>query len=116
MKNLCKGLQFAFPPSKLEYADFMLPFELLFCDIKNCNLTTLQSKAVKSKLLDTAFSSFDKFNKNQVKSSLSKEEQEALQNLHKQNHLVIQKVDKGNTAVITEKKAYIEKMKDLISD
>ena len=79
-------------------------------------MTTPQSKAVKSKLLDTAFSSFDKFNKNQVKSNLSKEEQKALRNLRKQNHLVIQKADKGNTVVITEKKAYIEKMKDIISD
>ena len=97
---LCKGLQFAFPPSKLEYADFMLPFELLFRDIKNFDLSVPQSKAVKSKLLDTAFSSFDKFNKNQVKSNLSKEEQKALQNLRKQKHLVIQKADKGNTVVI----------------
>ena len=31
---LCKGLQFAFPPSKLEYADFMLPFELYFVTLK----------------------------------------------------------------------------------
>ena len=32
---LCKGLEFAIPPSKLEYVHFMLPFELLFHDIKN---------------------------------------------------------------------------------
>ena len=27
---LCKGLNFAIPPDKLEYADFLLPFELLY--------------------------------------------------------------------------------------
>ena len=46
---LCKGLEFAIPPSKLEYADFMLPFELLFHDIKNSDLSIPQTKAIKSK-------------------------------------------------------------------
>ena len=31
---LCKGLEFAIPPNKLEYADFMLPFELFFAILK----------------------------------------------------------------------------------
>ena len=35
---LSKVLKFAIPPSKLEYADFMLPFGLLFCDIKSNDL------------------------------------------------------------------------------
>ena len=49
----CKGLEFAIPPSKLEHADFMLPFELLFRDIKKSDLSIPQTKAVKSKVLDT---------------------------------------------------------------
>ena len=40
----------------------------------------------------------------------------ALHNLLKQKHLVIQKANKGNTVVITEKNAYISKMKEIISD
>ena len=75
-----------------------------------------QTKAVKSKILDTAFSSFDSFNNNKMRSNLSKEELKALHNLRKQKHLVIQKADKGNTVVITEKTAYINKMKKIISD
>ena len=113
---LCKGLEFAISPNKLDYADFMLPFELLFRDIKNTDLSILQTKAVKSKILDTAFSSFDSFNNNKVRSNLSKEELKALHNLRKQEHLVVQKADKGNTAVITEKIAYINKMKEIVSD
>ena len=113
---LCKGLEFAISPNKLDYADFMLPFELLFRDIKNTDLSILQTKAVKSKILDTAFSSFDSFNNNKVRSNLSKEELKALHNLCKQKHLVVQKADKGNTAVITEKIAYINKMKEMVSD
>ena len=106
----------AIPPNKLEYADFMLPFELLFRDIKNTDLSILQTKAGKSKILDTAFSSFDSFNNNEMRSNLSKEELKPLHNLHKQKHLIIQKADKGNTVVITEKIAYINKVKEIASD
>ena len=96
---LCKGLEFAIPPSKLEYANFMLQFELLFRDTKNNDLSIPQTKALKSKILDTAFSSFDSFNNNKMRSNLSKEE-----------------AGKGNTVVITEKNAYVNKMKEIISD
>ena len=51
-----------------------------------------------------------------MRSNLSKEELKALQNLLKQKHLVIQKAGKGNTVVITEKNAYISKMKEIFCD
>ena len=35
---LCKGLNFAIPPDKLEYSDYLLPFELLYRDIKHLDL------------------------------------------------------------------------------
>ena len=89
----------------------MLPFELLFRDIKNTDLSIPQTKAVKSKILDTVFSSFYGFNSNKMKSNLSKEELKALHNLCKQKHLVTQKADKGNAVVITQNIAYINKMK-----
>ena len=54
---LSKGLQFALPPKRLEYADYMLPFELMFCDFKTNDLTTSQNSSIKSKVLDTAFTS-----------------------------------------------------------
>ena len=47
---------------------------------------------------------------------MSKEELKVLHNLRKQKHSVIQKADKGNTVVITEKNAYINKMKEIVSD
>ena len=31
---LCRGLDFSVKPGLIEYSDFLLPFELLFCDIK----------------------------------------------------------------------------------
>ena len=40
----------------------------------------------------------------------------ALHNLRKQKRLIIQKADNGSTVVITEKNAYIIKMKEVVSD
>ena len=74
MKNLFYvNLAFTIPPNKLEYAYFMLPFELFFRNIKNTDLSIPQTKAVKSKISDTTFSSFDSFNNNKMMSNLSKE-------------------------------------------
>ena len=94
----------------------MLPFELLFRDIENTDLSVPQTKAVKLKILDTAFSSFVSFYNNKMRSNFSKEALKTLHNLRKQKYLVIQETDKGNTVVITEKIAYIKKMKEIISD
>ena len=42
-KLFCVALQFALPPQTLEYADYMISFELLYRDIKTTNLNTLQN-------------------------------------------------------------------------
>ena len=68
---LSKGLQFALAPKRLEYADYMLPFELLFRDIKTNHLTTSQSSSIKSKFLDTAFTSYNFFERKRPVSNLS---------------------------------------------
>ena len=49
----------------------MVLFELLFRDIKTANLNTLENETMKSKLLDTSFSSFDELEKNKFKRNLS---------------------------------------------
>ena len=39
-KNLlCKGLNFAIPPKTLEYANYLLPFELRYRDMHNLGIT-----------------------------------------------------------------------------
>ena len=60
---LSKGLQFALLPKMLEYADYMLPFDLLFRDIKTNDLNTSQTGSIKSKLLDSAFTSYNFFDR-----------------------------------------------------
>ena len=94
----------------------MLPFELLFRDIKTNDLTKLQSCSIKSKLLETAFFSYNFFERKRPASNLSESELNALENLTKNKNLVIQKADKGNTVVITNKNGYKNKIKDILSD
>ena len=112
--DLCRGLQFA---ETLEYADYMVSFELLYRDIKTTNLNTLQNETIKSKLLDTAFSSFDTFKKkSKLKNNFTEIELQALNSLLQNKDIIIQKADKGNTIVIIDKNAYKKKMKAIISD
>ena len=37
---MCRDLQFVLPPKTLQYADYMVSFELAFQDIKTTNLNT----------------------------------------------------------------------------
>ena len=94
----------------------MLPVELLFSDIKTNDLTTSQSSSIKSKLLDTAFTSYNFFKRKRPVSNFSEAELNALENLAKNKNLVIQKADKGNTVVIINKNDYKTKIKDILSD
>ena len=92
----------------------MLPFDLLFRDIKSNDLTTSRSNSIKSKLLDTAFISYNILERKRSVSNLSETELNVLENLtkNKNKNLVIQKADKGNTVVIINKNVYKTKIKD----
>ena len=94
----------------------MLPFELLFRDIKTNDLTTSQSSPIKSKLLDTAFTSYDFLKRKRPVSNLREAELNALENLTKNKNLLIQKADKGNTVVNINKNDYKTKIKNILSD
>ena len=39
----CKGLNLTIPPDKLEYSDYLLPFELLYLDIKDLDMPNEKS-------------------------------------------------------------------------
>ena len=57
---LCKGLNFSVKPKSIEYSEFLLPFELLFWDVKQ-NLCSEDLSLMKARLLDTALSSYESF-------------------------------------------------------
>ena len=68
----------------------------------------------KSKLKDTALSPFELVSDNCKFEN--KEEINSLKALMRNKNIIIQKADKGNIIVITDKKKYIEGVKRAISD
>ena len=105
---LCKGLNFSVKPNSIEYSEFLLPFELLFRDVKRENLGSKDLSLMKARLLDTALSSYESFSSDQSPSqNLTASELKALRQLPKNKNIVIQKADKGNTIVILDKISYI---------
>ena len=48
---LCKGLNFSVKPGLIEYSEFLLPFELLFRDIKHEDLCNEDISLIKARLL-----------------------------------------------------------------
>ena len=93
---LCKGLNFAIPPKTLEYADYLLLFELLYRDIHNLDITNEKKEVLKTRIKDYAFSSFNSYYENGAPLNLTPEEFAALKSLSKNKNLNIQKSDKGN--------------------
>ena len=108
-----KGLNFSLPPKYLDYADYLVNFEVFSRNI--CNLGILSNEDqdfVKTRTKEAALSSYQNYNKN-VPQHLSKEEFLALQNLRKNKNIVIQKSDKGNSVVIVDIADYLDKMENL---
>ena len=59
---LCKGLRFALPPKKIDYADFLVQFELLYRDTLEFNLPSEKRDFLKNKLKDICFSTLNSYN------------------------------------------------------
>ena len=55
---LSRGLNFAIPPKNVNYADYLLPFELLFRDIDLCHVPSYDKEFIRSKLRNCAFTYF----------------------------------------------------------
>ena len=57
---LSEGLNFALLPKDINYADYLLPFELLYRDINSLMISNFDLDCVKAQLRDSAFSSYKK--------------------------------------------------------
>ena len=55
---MCKSLNFSVKPGLIEYSKFLLPFELLFHDIKREDLCNEDLSLIEARLLDTALTSY----------------------------------------------------------
>ena len=114
---LIRGLNFAIWPKKIEYSRFLLPFELLFRDIKSNSESSVDLPSVKARLQDTTFTSYAAFNKdNSPLFNLSKDKFESLCKLKNENKHVIQKTDKGNSIVILDKDSCLKLLETVLKD
>ena len=114
---LSKGLRFAIPPKQIDYSNFMREFELLCRSTLDLSMTTEEKDRFKTKLKDVALSSFKLFSDScKFQNNLFAEEINSLKALMRNKDIIIQKADKSNTVVITDKDKYTEGVKSAISD
>ena len=115
---LAKGFNFALPPKKLNYADYLTPYELLFRDIKELSVDDSILERVKVDMKKICLSSFENF-KFKVELNITPDELKALKNLSSCKDIIIQKAGKGNSVVILNKSDFIKRLtdsKNLLSD
>ena len=115
---LAKGLNLAIPPKKLNYGDFLLPFESLFKELSESLKSDYSCDAmdpVAASMKDAALNCFYSYDP-KTEQNLSENEYNALKSLMKQENIVVQKSDKGNCVVILNKTDYVERMNELLQD
>ena len=112
---LAKGLNFALPPKKLNYTDYLTPYELLFRDIKELSVDDNILERVKIDMKKICFSSFEKF-KFKDELNVTPDELKAFKDLSSRKDIIIQKADKDNSVVILNKSDYIKRMTEMLSD
>ena len=95
-------MNFAIPAKNVNYADYLLPFELLFRDIDLCEISSYDKEFIRSRSRDCAFTSFRDSGKIH-ENNLSKEEHLDLKDLIKNRDFVAQKAGKGNPVGILNK-------------
>ena len=79
-KKLVKGLNFAVPLRKLNYANYLAPYELLLRDVKNLSVEGNILARIKIDLKKICFSPLDRY-KFEDKINLTKEEMQVLRDL-----------------------------------
>ena len=114
---LAKGLNLSIPPKRLNYGDLLTPFELLYRDIIKSEPSFVdgENKPFEAALRNAAFDTLKTFNPKKEQ-NLPPEEVEALKTLLKDDSIVIQKSDKGNSVVILDRSTYIERVLDILAD
>ena len=100
----------------LEYADYLLLFELLYCDIHNLGIANEKKEVLKTRIKDCAFSLFNSYNENGAPLNLTTEEFAALKSLSKNKNLIIQKLDKGNSNAIIDKAIISKKCRIMLKN
>ncbi len=113
---LARGLNFSVPPRKLRDMEYFSPFELLFRSVMRMPLYNGDLRCFKTRLKDTALSSFHAYNSFPPPTVLTRAETVALKELSVIPDLVIQKSDKGNSVVLLDRPDYVHKMNLILHD
>ena len=87
----------------------MLPFKLLFRDINENKMSNKDKEFIKSRLKDSAFTSFWSYNYNN-EINFTKNERLTLNIISNKKSIIIQKFDKGNSVVLFDKEKCLEGM------
>ena len=95
---LCKDLNFSIPPKCLDYADHIC----IFRDINKNKMPNEDREFIKTRLKDSAFTSFWSYHRNS-EINLTKNERLALNNLSNNKKIIIPKSGKGNSVVLLDK-------------
>ena len=81
----------------------MLPLQPLYRDIQNLEVIDQKKQLLKARIKVSALSSFNSTNKNSAPLNLTKEKLASLKSLSKNDSLIIQKSDKGNSIAVMDK-------------
>ena len=88
----------------------------MYHDTLQFNLPSEKCDLLKNKLKDICFSTLNSYNFDKVNTNLTESEFKALKELIRCKDLVIQKAEKSNTVVITDRENYLKGIKSLLSD
>ena len=97
------------------FINYLTPYELLFGDIKELSVDDSILERVKVDMEKIYLSSFENF-KFKDELNITPDELKALKDLSSRKDIIIQKADKGNSVVILNKRDYIERMTEMLSD
>ena len=114
---LVKGLNLSIPPKKLNYGDFLLPFEQVFYQLHkdNPNLTPEEIDPLGAIIKGAACDCFKAYDP-KLEQNLPDGEVEALKALLSDDKIIIQKSDKGNSVVILNRSDYVARMHELLAE
>ena len=114
---LVRGLNLSIPPKKLNYADFLHPFEQCFYQLlkDNPDINPAQSDPISAALKSAPYECMNTFDA-KLEQNLPPSEVEALKTLLSDDSIIIQKSDKGNSVVVLNKVDYVARMHELLSE
>ena len=111
------GLDFALPPQRLNYCNFLTQFELFYRQLKAERISCHSGHTkdfIKTKFKDIAMTSYRCYSRPSF--LFFDEDLQIIKDLKKDTSIYIMKLDKGNGVVVIDRDDYTKKMKDILSD